>query len=81
MSDLMEPIILEPAGLTPEQGWAECQPYADALVASNGDNMWAAFGADPGVTSCPECKQKYWAWGTRLKCVQCGAEFPTRQTR
>jgi hypothetical protein len=79
--EILEPIILEPAGLTPEQGWAECCDYVakcGGLTDASGElNLRAAFGADPGVCSCPKCHVSYWAWGTRLQCVRCGFTFPT----
>ena len=83
MTDILDPIILEPAGLTPEAGWAECKDYVDkcgGLQHDDGEVNWrAAFGADPGLSSCPACHQPYWAWGTKLKCIlnTCGFEFPT----
>lgn len=81
MDDLMEPIILEPAGLTSEQGWDECNRYVEqcgGLTYEDGEVNWrAAFGADPGICSCPACRQKYWAWGTKQRCRQCGFEYPT----
>lgn len=81
MSDLMEPIIVEPAGLTPEQGWDECNRYVEkcgGLTYDDGEPNWrAAFGADPGICSCPACHQKYWAWGTVQRCRQCGFQYPT----
>jgi hypothetical protein len=81
MSDLWEPIILEPHDLTPEQGWDECKSYVEkcgGLTHRGGDVNWrAAFGADPGICSCPVCQQQYWAWGTKQRCRQCGFEYPT----
>jgi hypothetical protein len=81
MSDLMEPIIVEPAGLTPEQGWDECHRYVEqcgGLTHEDGEVNWrAAFGADPGICSCPSCHQKYWSWGTVQRCRQCGFQYPT----
>lgn len=81
MSDLMDPIILEPAGLTSDQGWDECHAFVEqcgGLSHRDGSPNWrAAFGADPGVCSCPACHQMYWAWGTKQRCVTCGFEYPT----
>jgi len=85
MADLMDPIILEPAGLTSASGWDECRRYVEqqgGLTYQNGPcegevNWRAAFGADPGVCSCPACHQRYWAWGTRQRCVLCAFEYPT----
>jgi hypothetical protein len=76
----MEPIIVEPAGFTPEQGWDECHSYVEkcgGLMDGDGVNWRAAFGADPGICSCPACHQKYWAWGTVQQCVTCGFKYPT----
>lgn len=79
--DLLDPIVLEPAGLTLERGWDECKSYVEkcgGLTDEDGEVNWrAAFGADPGICSCPACHQKYWAWGTKQRCRQCGFEYPT----
>ncbi len=81
MTDILDPIILEPAGFTSEAGWAEARAYVEAcggMTHRDGSpNMRAAFGADPGICSCPACHQRYWAWGTRQRCVRCGFEYPT----
>jgi hypothetical protein len=81
MTDLWEPIILDPANLTPEQGWDECHRYVEkcgGLTDGDGEVNWrAAFGADPGICTCPACHQQYWAWGRRHRCRQCGFEYPT----
>ena len=75
------PIILEPAGMTAQAGWAECRSFVDqcgGVTYPDGEVNWrAAFGADPGVCSCPACHQMYWAWGTKQRCVVCGFEYPT----
>lgn len=81
MSDILDPIILDPPGLTPEQGWTECDEYVEqcgGLTYSDGEPNWrAAFGADPGCCSCPACQQMYWAWGRKIQCVKCGFAFET----
>lgn len=81
MTDLLDPIVIEPAEFSTAAAWAECAKYVDdcgGLTHEDGEPNWmAAFGADPGVCSCPACHQKYWAWGTRQRCVTCGCEYPT----
>lgn len=81
MKDILEPIIVDPPGLTPEQGWAECHAYVEkcgGLDAGDGEPNWrAAFGADPGIVSCPACQRYHWAWGRRVRCAVCAFEFPT----
>ena len=48
------------------------------VISDNGEINWgAAFCADPGVTSCPKCGEKYWAEGTKLECTICNTQFPT----
>jgi hypothetical protein len=81
MNEILDPIVLEPAGFTPEQGWAECEQYVKqcgGVTNKDGEVNWrAAFGADPGCCSCPACHVTYWAWGARVRCVRCAFEFPT----
>jgi hypothetical protein len=81
MSEILDPIILDPLGFTSEQGWKECRDYVDqcgGLTYSDGEPNWrAAFGADPGCCSCPACHVMYWAWGSRIQCVRCSFQFPT----
>lgn len=79
--DPMDPIVVEPAGFSSQQGWDECHRYVEqcgGLTHPDGEPNWrAAFGADPGVCSCPVCRQYYWAWGTKQRCRACGFEYPT----
>jgi hypothetical protein len=81
MTDLWEPIILDPPDLTPKQGWDECKRAVDecgGLTYPDGEVNWrAAFSADPGICTCPACHQQYWAWGRRQRCRACGFEYPT----
>jgi len=78
---IYEPIIVDPPGMTPESGWAECDAAvkgAGGLQDRDGEvNLRAAFSADPGITSCPKCRAQHWAWGRRVRCSQCAFEFPT----
>jgi hypothetical protein len=61
--------------------WEDCRRYVDAcggIQHADGSVNWrAAFGADPGVMSCPACGELYWHWGVVAKCADCGFVFPT----
>jgi hypothetical protein len=78
---MKEPIILKPEGMTPESGWKECEEYVKkcgGCVHEDGSVNWrAAFGADPGVCTCPRCAVMLSAWGTRIECPDCHFQFPT----
>lgn len=80
-SIIKDPIIIDPPGDTAEAGWRECQSYVEkvgGMVYPDGEvNMRAAFGADPGCCSCPNCGQMFWAFGRIIKCTECEFEFPT----
>lgn len=75
-----DPHILDPEGMTAEDGWKECKKYIEqcgGIANEDGTPNWrAAFGADPGICSCPHCRQKYWAFGNLIKCTCCDFEFP-----
>jgi hypothetical protein len=79
MADIHDPIIIEPAGYTPEQGWKECRDYVErcgGLAHPDGEpNVRAAAGADPGCCSCPNCKRYFWAFGQIIQCTECGFQF------
>ena len=80
MSQIYDPIIIEPTGFTTEQGWDECQQYvedAGELEREGKINWRAAFGADPGVCTCPNCHLYYWSFGTLIECRECHFQFPT----
>jgi hypothetical protein len=48
------------------------------MVYEDGEvNMRAAFGADPGCCSCPNCKQMFWSFGRVIECTECKFQFPT----
>ena len=51
----------------------------EALAESNGENMAAAHFADPGITSCPKCKEYFWWTAKVLRCTECGTEFNTEK--
>ena len=45
-----------------------------SLVDDNDNINWgAAFAVDPGVMSCPKCKEFYWREGTKVECTACGS--------
>jgi len=77
----MDPIVIDPPNFDQRAAWQECAEYVDkcgGLTHEDGEPNWrAAFGADPGVTSCPVCHEYYWAWGSKQRCVKCGFEYPT----
>lgn len=80
-SIIKDPIIVDPPGQTPEDGWKDCADWVEksgGMVHSDGEpNIRAAFGADPGVSTCPHCKQMFWAFGRIIRCTECAFEFPT----
>lgn len=80
-SMIKDPIVIDPAGYDPAKGWGECKEFVEqcgGLAYSDGEPNWrAAFGADPGCCTCPNCHQYFWAFGKRLRCTECGFEFPT----
>lgn len=77
---MRDPIVIDPPGFDANEAWQECSDYVDqcgGLEHENGEPNWrAAFGADPGVCSCPSCHETYWMWGRVQRCVDCGFEYP-----
>ena len=75
-----DPIVIDPPNFDPAAAWAECRAHVDqcgGLAHEDGSPNWnAAFGADPGICSCPACGEMYWAWGKVQRC-KCGFEYPT----
>lgn len=56
--------------------WKEAERHQKEVVAEDGSVNWrAAFFADPGVMSCPECKVMFWREGKLVKCTECGHEW------
>lgn len=78
---MMNPNVIDPPGFDQKAAWQECRDYVEkcgGLTDENGEPNWrAAFGADPGLCSCPSCGETYWAWGRRQRCDRCGFEYPT----
>jgi hypothetical protein len=78
---MMNPIVIDPPGFDQKAGWQECSDYVDkcgGLAYEDGEPNWrAAFGADPGVCSCPACGEMYWCWGRVQRCAVCQFEYPT----
>lgn len=78
---MRDPIVIDPLGFDPRTGWQECREYIDqcgGLAHEDGSPNWrAAFGADPGCMSCPNCGEMYWAWGRVAECLDCHFRFPT----
>jgi hypothetical protein len=75
-----EPNVIDPPGFSNKAAWDECKEYVDkcgGVVDEDGEVNWrAAHGADPGVCTCPNCKEYFWAWGRKHLCT-CGFEYPT----
>lgn len=75
-----DPIVIDPPGFDTKAGWKECAEYVEkcgGLTHDDGEPNWrAAFGADPGVCSCPNCGEYYWAWGIKQRCRKCAFEYP-----
>lgn len=78
---MMEPLVIDPPGFDQKAAWQECSDYVEqcgGLAHEDGSPNWrAAFGADPGVCSCPNCHEYYWCWGRKQRCRKCGFEYPT----
>jgi hypothetical protein len=78
---MREPIVTDPLGFDIDAAWQECSQFVreeGGLTRKDGSTNWkAAFGADPGVCSCPCCGAMYWAWGNRQRCRDCDFEYPT----
>ncbi len=76
-----DPVVIDPQTFDQKAAWQECSEYAEkcgGMQHEDGEpNMRAAAGADPGVCSCPACKEMYWRWGCAHKCKSCGFIYPT----
>lgn len=70
-----DPIVLD--GTDVNAVWNECEHQADILVKSDGKDLRAAAGADPGIVSCPKCGAMHWHIGSHQKCSQCAFCYPT----
>ena len=63
------PIIIEGE----EFDWDAGSKAMTSVINHDGEINWrAAAAADPGVTSCPNCKEYYWREGSKVKCKKCG---------
>ncbi len=78
---LHDPIVTDPVAMDIAAEWKECADYVEecgGVTSKNGEVNWrAAFGADPGVCSCPSCGRNHWAFGNRQRCTRCAFEYPT----
>lgn len=78
---MRDPKVIDPPGFDPSAGWKEFREYVDqcgGLADEEGNVNWrAAFGADPGCCTCPNCGEYYWAWGRIIECLDCQFQFPT----
>jgi hypothetical protein len=73
---MKDPIVIDPPGMDVAAAWKECHAYSDRMHAA-GRPIAAAAGADPGICSCPACREMHWQWGKRQRCTKCGYEYPT----
>lgn len=77
----LDPIVIKPVGFDVKAAWGECHKSVEdqgGLTYEDGEVNWgAAFSADPGLCSCPNCDQSYWQWGDVIKCSECEFVFPT----
>lgn len=75
-----DPIVIDPPNFNLTAAWQGCSQAveeAGGMTHEDGEPNWrAAFSADPGCCSCPVCREYYWAWGNRQRCVKCGFEYP-----
>lgn len=78
---MRDPKVIDPPGFDPRAAWQECSEYVDkcgGLTHEDGEPNWrAAFGADPGCCTCPNCGEYYWSWGRIIECLDCQFQFPT----
>ena len=74
---MRSPIILEGKAFP----WDEPNPHGEVTDAEGNINWAAAAFADPGVLSCPGCKEYLWNEGFRVRCPGCGREFDTSNKR
>jgi len=79
MSDIKDPIIIDPPDLTPKDVWNDCARYVESvggMTYPDGEpNIAAAAGADPGCCSCPHCQQYFWMMGRVIQYSECGFQF------
>jgi predicted RNA-binding Zn-ribbon protein involved in translation (DUF1610 family) len=53
--------------------WDRGNEAVEHLANDDGSVNWrAAFSADPGVMSCPNCAVHLWREGTDVECPECG---------
>ena len=75
-----DPVVIDPPGVSVPEEWNKCAEFVEqcgGVTAPDGEVNWrAAFGADPGVCTCPACGVYYWSFGNRQRCAKCGFEFP-----
>ena len=78
MTDVLDPITMEPKDLDVDAIWKDCREWQPKVVDEDGEVNWrAAHYADPGLTSCPACDQYYWNLGNLHKCRKCNFIYPT----
>ena len=60
----------------PTFDWDKAKELQGKVQNNDGSfNMFVAAGADPGVTSCPNCKEYFWDEAEVLQCTECGTKF------
>lgn len=58
--------------------WEKGKEFSDNVVNEDGNvNWYAAMGADPGCTKCPECGEFYWNMAKLVECLDCGTVWDT----
>lgn len=70
-NSMKNPIVLDMTKKEVNDVWESCKQSMDDLVESNGENMFAAMGADPGGVNCPFCWEDHWRIGKLHKCTKC----------
>lgn len=56
--------------------WEAGKRAMENLSNEDGEINWgAAFAADPGVTSCPNCGTYFWDEAEELQCTECDTKF------
>lgn len=70
-----DPIVLD--GTDIDAVWKDCREQSDQLAKSNGKDLLAAAGADPGIISCPKCGTLHWNIGQEQQCTQCKFQYHT----
>lgn len=75
---IREPKVIDPPNFDAHKIWDDCKDAMDNVVRPDGSLSWkAAFCADPGCCTCPNCHVYYWQLGKVIECLDCQFQFPT----